>query len=76
VEKEQSPIEYIRMNGHIKVGYNPQRLNLTSHKVFRTSPNEPIIDYSYDYHLGTGTNNGWVQKITANLDATYTTTDG
>ncbi|MBO0797452.1 MAG: S8 family serine peptidase, partial [Blastocatellia bacterium] len=60
----------------IELGYQPQRLNLSTIKVFRPNPNEPIIDYSYDYYGTAEQNNGRVQKITDNLDSSYTTTFG
>jgi RHS repeat-associated protein len=58
----------------IELGYNANRLNLTSHKMIKESPYDAIIDNSYDYYGTTETSNGRVRKITDNLDPQFTTT--
>jgi YD repeat-containing protein len=58
----------------IELGYDPNRLHLTSHKVIKASPYEAIIDNSYDYYGTMEWSNGRVQKITDNLDPNFTTT--
>jgi RHS repeat-associated protein len=60
----------------IELGYNADRLHLTSHKVIKASPDEAIIDNSYDYYGTMEWSNGRVQKITDNLDPNFTTTYG
>jgi RHS repeat-associated protein len=60
----------------IELGYNADRLNMTSHKVIKQSPFEAIIDNVYDYYDTAELNNGRVQKITDNLDSNFTTTYG
>ncbi|HKX27213.1 MAG TPA: S8 family serine peptidase [Blastocatellia bacterium] len=59
----------------LTIGYDQNRLQMTSLQLKKTDGTDPIMNLSYDYSTGGGGsagNNGRLRKITDNLDGAFT----